>query len=420
MAHTARILKGEKTLRLHYANCKAYNADFDGDEMNAHFPQNELARSEGYILANVCNQYLVPKDGTPLSGLIQDHMISGVRLTVRGKFFNKYDYQQLVFQALSYKTSDIKLLPPAIIKPRMLWSGKQILSTVFLNVIPEGSVPINLTSTSKISAKSWQTRPTGKWIYGGTKLDGDDMTEAQVIIRHGELLVGVLDKTHYGATPYGLVHCMYELYGGTYATRLLSSLAKLFTCFLQREGFTLGVRDILVTEGANIERKKVIEESRKVGKWTMIQALGLSGDVTLNEIVNKVDEVGALDPKLRSVIDRQYKTSLDSFTNDINKACLPAGLLCKFPENNLQLMVQSGAKGSTVNTMQISCLLGQIELEGKRPPVMISGKSLPSFPVFEFAPRAGGYIDGRFMTGIQPQEFFFHCMAGREVIFINK
>lgn len=48
MAHTARILKSEKTLRLHYANCKAYNADFDGDEMNAHFPQNELARSEGY------------------------------------------------------------------------------------------------------------------------------------------------------------------------------------------------------------------------------------------------------------------------------------------------------------------------------------------------------------------------------------
>lgn len=53
MAHTARILKGDKTLRLHYANCKAYNADFDGDEMNAHFPQNELARSEGYSLGKL-------------------------------------------------------------------------------------------------------------------------------------------------------------------------------------------------------------------------------------------------------------------------------------------------------------------------------------------------------------------------------
>ena len=44
----ARVLPGEKTLRLHYANCKSFNADFDGDEMNAHFPQNELARSEAY------------------------------------------------------------------------------------------------------------------------------------------------------------------------------------------------------------------------------------------------------------------------------------------------------------------------------------------------------------------------------------
>ena len=44
----ARILPGEKTMRLHYANCKCYNADFDGDEMNAHFPQNELARAEAY------------------------------------------------------------------------------------------------------------------------------------------------------------------------------------------------------------------------------------------------------------------------------------------------------------------------------------------------------------------------------------
>jgi DNA-directed RNA polymerase I subunit RPA1 len=48
MAHKARVLPGEKTMRLHYANCKCYNADFDGDEMNAHFPQNELARSEAY------------------------------------------------------------------------------------------------------------------------------------------------------------------------------------------------------------------------------------------------------------------------------------------------------------------------------------------------------------------------------------
>ena len=42
LLYSARVLKGEKVMRLHYAICKSYNADFDGDEMNAHFPQNEV------------------------------------------------------------------------------------------------------------------------------------------------------------------------------------------------------------------------------------------------------------------------------------------------------------------------------------------------------------------------------------------
>lgn len=145
-------------------------------------------------------------------------------------------------------------------------------------------------------------------------------------------------------------------------------------------------------------------------------ALDMPPDTTWKNVKKKFDHALATDPKLPTIMDRAYKSALDNFTNRINRTCLPSGLLCKFPENNLQLMVGSGAKGSTVNTMQISCLLGQIELEGKRPPLMISGKSLPSFIRMETSPKSGGFIDGRFMTGIQPQDFFFHCMAGREVI----
>jgi len=78
-------------------------------------------------------------------------------------------------------------------------------------------------------------------------------------------------------------------------------------------------------------------------------------------------------------------------------------------------MIQSGAKGSSVNAMQISGLLGQIELEGRRPAHMVSGKPLPSFCRYDTTPRAGGFVEGRFMTGIKPQEFYYHCMAGREV-----
>jgi DNA-directed RNA polymerase I subunit RPA1 len=40
MAHKARVLHcDEQPIRMHYANCNTYNADFDGDEINLHFPQ---------------------------------------------------------------------------------------------------------------------------------------------------------------------------------------------------------------------------------------------------------------------------------------------------------------------------------------------------------------------------------------------
>lgn len=43
---------------------------------------------------------------------------------------------------------------------------------------------------------------------------------------------------------------------------------------------------------------------------------------------------------------------------------MPLGLHRQFPENNLQMMVQSGAKGSTVNTMQVGAEGGLLAAGG--------------------------------------------------------
>ncbi len=59
---------------------------------------------------------------------------------------------------------------------------------------------------------------------------------SQVVIRQGELLVGILDKNQYGATPYSLSHLFFELYGGWVSADLLSGLSKLFTFFMRNEG----------------------------------------------------------------------------------------------------------------------------------------------------------------------------------------
>ncbi|KAB0403057.1 hypothetical protein E2I00_018792, partial [Balaenoptera physalus] len=237
-----------------------------------------------------------------------------------------------------------------------------------------------------------------------------------VIIREGELLCGVLDKAHYGSSAYGLVHCCYEIYGGETSGKVLTCLARLFTAYLQLyRGFTLGVEDILVKPKADVRRHRVIEESTHCGPRAVRAALNLPEAASCDEVRGKWQDAHlGKDQRDFNMIDLKFKEEVNHYSNEINKACMPFGLHRQFPENNLQMMVQSGAKGSTVNTMQISCLLGQIELEGRRPPLMASGKSLPCFEAYEFTPRAGGFVTGRFLTGIKPPEFFFHCMAGRE------
>jgi DNA-directed RNA polymerase I subunit RPA1 len=60
----------------------------------------------------------------------------------------------------------------------------------------------------------------------------------------------VLDKNAFGATPYGLVHASYELYGPTIAGKLLSTLGRLFTLYLQSVGFTCGLDDMIMLGNA--------------------------------------------------------------------------------------------------------------------------------------------------------------------------
>ena len=69
-------------------------------------------------------------------------------------------------------------------------------------------------------------------------------------------------------------------------------------------------------------------------------------------------------------LDSAMKSKTNPVTSNIISSCIPETLSKPFPSNNMQVMTVSGAKGSPVNVSQISCLLGQQELEGKRVPTM--------------------------------------------------
>lgn len=92
MAHKAKILKKENVFRLHYTNCSAYNADFDGDEMNIHFCQTYMSRAEKEMLALNDRNYTVPTSGRPIRGLIQDHIVSAVYLCFKDTFLTRAQF----------------------------------------------------------------------------------------------------------------------------------------------------------------------------------------------------------------------------------------------------------------------------------------------------------------------------------------
>ncbi|KAF9193699.1 hypothetical protein BGZ51_002363 [Haplosporangium sp. Z 767] len=410
MAHKARILPGERTIRMHYANCNTYNADFDGDEMNVHFPQNEIARAEAKLIANTDSQYLVPTSGAPLRGLIQDHVVAGVWMTIRGTFFSREEYQHLLYGALRPEVDNtgygkILTLPPTVWKPVPLWTGKDVITAILHN-LTIGRPPLNMTAGAQVKAQYF-----GK---GGEE-------ESIVQIMDGVLVTGVLDKAQFGAKSFGLVHSCYEIYGGDIAGKLLSILGRLFTRWTQRWAFTCRMDDLRLTPEGDNWRRQLQTDGKEIGTKASLKYAKM--DCTVEELKasrklqkefkSKLEVVLRSDEQLAG-LDATMKSTVNELTTSVQSACIPNGLLKKFPHNNMQTMTVSGAKGSYVNVTQISCALGQQELEGRRVPIMVSGKSLPSFAPFDSSARAGGYIAGRFLTGIRPQEYYFHCMAGRE------
>ena len=403
--------------------------------MNCHFPQSDLGRAEAEYIAKTDLQFIAPTDGSPLRGLIQDHVVAGVKLTKRDTFLDKWEYQQLMFAALVSlpqlelirSDAKIELLPPAILKPKPMWTGKQVISTL-LNHLRKGNDRDEPDRGPMPGISTERKAKTAGAAFG------NNLEEHLVIIRDGELLRGVLDKAAFGATDFCLVHAVYEAYGPAKAGLLLNSLGRLFTSYIQfYSGHSCRMEDLILTKKADANRRQLIAKSFNVGSRAAKAWADSDGgkvamednEKTSNRSLKPVEAYSAAS-KVRQLLsgsdgetnhkalDGFMMSKLNPLASDIVKACLPGGLAVQFPHNTFGIMCGTGAKGSIVNQSQVSCALGQQALEGRRVPRLASGRTLPSFAPYDVNPRADGFVMDRFLTGIRPQEYYFHCMAGRE------
>jgi len=130
MGHRVKVLPFS-TFRLNLSVTTPYNADFDGDEMNMHVPQSYETMAEIKEIMAVPRQIVSPQANKPVMGIVQDSLLGIMLFTQRDAFLEVDAVMNLLMWVGNF---DGTLPQPCILKPKPLWTGKQIMSLIIPNV----------------------------------------------------------------------------------------------------------------------------------------------------------------------------------------------------------------------------------------------------------------------------------------------
>ncbi|MBN2156284.1 MAG: DNA-directed RNA polymerase subunit A' [Candidatus Lokiarchaeota archaeon] len=384
MAHEVRIMTG-KTFQLALLVCTPYNADFDGDEMNLHVPQSEEARAEAQFLLKVQEHILSPRYGGPIIGGVHDFISLAYIFTRKSSLFDKNTTYQLlewgnVFQRNpEFKLSDLK---PETTDPEPLYSGKAIFSTI----LPKD---LNMQLKSNFCQK----------CKDGCK-EEDCEFDAYVNIVNGELISGVLDEKTYGAgKPTTILLRITKDYGPDAARKFLDDSASMLLYFIMHHALTMGLDEVDITS----IMPKINEVMAKANQQC---------DTYIKAFYENDEETMPCAP------GRTYKETLELRIREVlNKARDEAGKIGAIQLGDSAhsvIMTKSGARGNPLNLTQMAACVGQQAVRGDRIHRGFSDRTLPHFKVHDLTARARGFVESSYRKGLDPIEFFFHAMGGRE------
>jgi DNA-directed RNA polymerase II subunit RPB1 len=249
MGHRIRIMP-YSTFRLNLSVTSPYNADFDGDEMNMHVPQSFETRAEVLELMMVPKCIVSPQANRPVMGIVQDTLLGCRKITKRDTFIEKDVFMNTL---MWWEDFDGKVPAPAILKPRPLWTGKQ----VFNLIIPK---QINLLRYS-----AWHADTETGFITPG---------DTQVRIERGELLAGTLCKKTLGTSNGSLVHVIWEEVGPDAARKFLGHTQWLVNYWLLQNGFTIGIGDTIADSSTMEKINETISNAKTAVKDLIRQFQG--------------------------------------------------------------------------------------------------------------------------------------------------
>lgn len=352
MAHEVRVIPG-RTFRLNPAVTAPYNADYDGDEMNLHVLQTQEAQAEARYLMKVEDQIISPRHGHAIIKPQEDHVSASYFFTRDGAEFTKEEASRLLLIA------GIKELP----KPNKngMYEGKKLFSLI----LPKG---LNVKVKSKLGE--------------------------EIVIRDGELVKGSVESR---ALEGELLEQIFVKHGSAAAKKFLDNVTNMCLEALSWNGMSVSMKNYTLSPAAEKKEREIEEKANREIENLIMQykngKLERSPGLTLKETLE--GNIMMVASKARDEVGKIVESDLGM-------------------ENTSIIMAKIGARGSLLNAIQMSAMLGQQAVRSKRLTRGYSRRTLPFYKRGALTGRERGFVFASFRQGLRPDDFFHHSMGGRE------
>ena len=272
------------------------------------------------------------------------------------------------------------------------WTGKELFSLLLPN-------DLNLTYKSEICKKCGQCDKILRETPA-EEVDYDTLCpiDAYVVIENGILKYGVIDEKAYGSMSGQILDKIVKEYGPGRAKEFLDRSTDLAICGIMVTGITTSLNDEEIPEEAQARINEHLQKSEeKVDRLIdaynegYLDALpGRSLEETLEMRIMQV---------LGEARDKSGEIAEDYLTME---------------HNHSVVMARTGARASMLNLTQITSCVGQQAVRGGRIERGYIERTLPHFKRKELGAKAKGFVHSSYKSGLDPIEFFFHAMGGRE------
>ncbi|MGO8692137.1 MAG: DNA-directed RNA polymerase subunit beta' [Rectinemataceae bacterium] len=296
------LLVEGKAIKLHPLVCKAFNADFDGDQMAVHVPLTNAAQAECWTLMLSSRNLLDPANGKTIVYPSQD-MVLGINFLTRHKPGTKgegrrYSSPEEVLMACEVGACDYEAVIKVPIAKRPIWNG--------------------VNRPLEVAAGDVLETTAGRILFN------EAMPPEVPYVNYA---LGDKDLRN-------LIEAVYK-YSGPYVTVvMLDAIKDMGFRYATFFGATIGMDDIVVPH----EKPEMIEAANK--QVDAIQHQYLAGHITQEERYNRVVEVWSkTNEELTAVMMKTLERDRAGF-------------------NNIYMMANSGARGSRNQIRQLAGMRG--------------------------------------------------------------